>query len=645
MEFEVASYTHMPSSRVAINNISLQGKGNGQLMMEMSGLEVKSLGNDDDDASGRSLFFRTRWLPAFDLIESERSVPAIGNMPELIDLFAHQYPNSQILHLNSSIEKTEEVLTYLGGARGERRRFGALHVHSSTKDVTEDFVELAGSRAGLVEVVEPKEEEYDLVIASEENEDPSAFLKQGGILITDGQSPSNSHRLTQLFSTKEFAIDRKDQQSETVDDLTIVMPSAIRDRTTALSNAIQSACNLKANLTTLADITAEKKLPKNVAILSTLEEPVEDEKSYLGLQRLFTDSDEHNMILLTSSAVMESESPESAMALGLARVARSENEALRLVTLDISQELAPETAASHTLRLLDSELQEDEFAERNGILYIPKVEADDTLNGKLRNGFGAAPKPTVLGEAEQPLILSIGKVGLLDSLHFRVDEEIVDNELGEDEVEIDVKASAINFRDVAAAMGIIDDYVLGDECAGVVKRVGSSVDKAAFDVGDRVVAWRPGHGAHRTTVRNPSSLCYKLQGDMGFGEAAALPLILTTAYFSLIDTARLQKGETVLIHAAAGGVGQMAVQLAQMVGANVIATCGSQAKRDLLKEKFGLQDNQIFNDRDESFAVDVMKKTNGRGVDVALNSLAGKLLFATWDCMASFGRFVEIGKK
>src|SRR4029077_10227435 len=109
-----------------------------------------------------------------------------------------------------------------------------------------------------------------------------------------------------------------------------------------------------------------------------------------------------------------------------------------------------------------------------------------------------------------PLALRIGKVGLLETLYFGEDTEITDNEVGDNEVEIETKASAINFRDIAASMGIIEDFKLGDECAGEVLRVGSKVYKASFDVGDRVVTWKPGQGAHRTIVRNSGSLCYKL---------------------------------------------------------------------------------------------------------------------------------------
>lgn len=113
-------------------------------------------------------------------------------------------------------------------------------------------------------------------------------------------------------------------------------------------------------------------------------------------------------------------------------------------------------------------------------------------------------------------------------------------------------------------MGIIEDYKLRDECSGVVIRTGARVEKSAFQAGDRVVAWRPGQGAHCSIVRSPASLYFKL-GEMAFGVAAAMPLIPTTGHYSLMDVARLQQGETVLIHSAAGGVGQMAVQIAHRV--------------------------------------------------------------------------------
>ena len=109
--------------------------------------------------------------------------------------------------------------------------------------------------------------------------------------------------------------------------------------------------------------------------------------------------------------------------------------------------------------------------------------------------------------------------------------------------------------------------------------------------------------------------------------------------------ARLSKGESVLIHAASGSVGQAAIMHAQMVGADIFVTVGTQAKRDLVRREFGILEDRIFNSRDLSFAHKIKEATSGRGVDVVLNSLAGEALSATWSCIAMFGRFIEIGKK
>lgn len=97
----------------------------------------------------------------------------------------------------------------------------------------------------------------------------------------------------------------------------------------------------------------------------------------------------------------------------------------------------------------------------------------------------------------------------------------------------------------------------------MIVRKGKKIGDDDFRLGDRVMAWTPGRGAHRKVVRSPASLCHRL-GDTSFEVAAALPIALTTAFYALREVARLQKGETILIHSAGSGVGQVAVQLAQV---------------------------------------------------------------------------------
>lgn len=340
---------------------------------------------------------------------------------------------------------------------------------------------------------------------------------------------------------------------------------------------------------------------------------------------------------------MNSSRPEQAILLGLIRTAKSENDQLKVTTLDFDGNSTSTTIARTIARILNSpQLDEDELAERDDCIYLPKIEADDLRNRKLRNGPNQEPSLETFGSGG-PLALTIGKVGLLDTLHFEQDEEIAGGVPADDEIEIEVKASPVNVRDVAVATGVTDGGKLGDECAGVVLRVGDAVEN--FSPGDRVIAWRPGQGAHRTIIRNPASLSYKLTGGMPFSDAAAVPVAVTTAHYALSHVARLQAGETVLIHCAAGSVGQIAVQIAARAGANVLVTVGTPEKREYLKREYGIRDDKIFSSRDETFVRDVMQATGGKGVDVVLNSLSGTLLHASWACVKAFGRFIEIGRR
>lgn len=190
-------------------------------------------------------------------------------------------------------------------------------------------------------------------------------------------------------------------------------------------------------------------------------------------------------------------------------------------------------------------------------------------------------------------------------------------------------------------MGQMADTAFGLDAAGVIRRVGSSVTK--FQVGDKVVMY--GYGAHRTLHRSRADFCTLIPNDMSFEQAASIPAVHATAWNALIRVAKVEKGQSILIHAAAGGVGQVAVQIAQHYGMEVFATVSSEAKRKLTRDQYGVLDDHIFNSRDLSFVKGIKRMTHGRGVDVVLNSLAGEALRGTWHCIAPFGHFIEIGIK
>ncbi len=217
---------------------------------------------------------------------------------------------------------------------------------------------------------------------------------------------------------------------------------------------------------------------------------------------------------------------------------------------------------------------------------------------------------------------------------------------GEAEIEIAIEATGVNFRDVMLASralpedafsGGITGRQFGMECAGTVLRAGQA---SGFDVGDRVAAFAPDAFSNRTVVSGKFAL--KLPEHLSCKDGATIPVAFLTAAYSLQNCAKLEKNETVLIHGGAGGVGMAAIQIAKAMGLRVFATAGSPEKRLLLE---ALSVDAVMDSRSISFRDDVMALTNGRGVDAVLNSLAGQLLEVSLECLAPFGRFIELGKR
>jgi NADPH:quinone reductase-like Zn-dependent oxidoreductase/acyl carrier protein len=233
--------------------------------------------------------------------------------------------------------------------------------------------------------------------------------------------------------------------------------------------------------------------------------------------------------------------------------------------------------------------------------------------------------------------LTIPERGTFDRLEWRPGSRRAP---GRDEIEIEVVASGLNFRDVLNALGAYpgDPGPLGGECAGRVVAVGADV--AAFRIGDTVAAVTPG-GGFRTFVTVPASLAARVPATLSLEDAAATPIAFLTALYGLERLARMGPGDRVLIHAAAGGVGLAAVQLALRAGATVFATAGSERKRRRLA---ALGVSHVMSSRSLDFAREVMERTGGRGVDVVLNSLAGEFIPASLSVLAPGGRFVELGK-
>jgi 1-acyl-sn-glycerol-3-phosphate acyltransferase len=238
----------------------------------------------------------------------------------------------------------------------------------------------------------------------------------------------------------------------------------------------------------------------------------------------------------------------------------------------------------------------------------------------------------------------IGTRGSLGSLRRRA---IARRPLEADEVEIEVAAASLNYRDVMLAMGNIPGLEaelsfghqnLGSDCSGKIVGCGPAV--TGVRPGDEVLAMAPGAiGSHATTR---AALVAQKPTRLGFREAASLPTVFITAWYSLYHLARLRHGESVLIHAATGGVGLAAIQIARDLGAEIFTTAGSPAKRDYLAS-LGIQ--HVMDSRSLKFADEIMERTGGRGVDVVLNSLTGEAIAGGLAVLKPYGRFIEIGKR
>ena len=239
---------------------------------------------------------------------------------------------------------------------------------------------------------------------------------------------------------------------------------------------------------------------------------------------------------------------------------------------------------------------------------------------------------------DQPFRLEIGEPGLLDSLQLR---PLARRQPAADEVEIRVYATGMNFRDVLSALfGLFmeDAGSLGTECAGVVVAVGDHVK--GLQVGDAVIAMAAGCFSQYLTVK--AERVFDKPPSLSFVEAAGIGDAFSTAEYCLRTVAQIGPGDNVLVHAAAGGVGLAAVQLAQRAGAKVFATA-SLAKWATLKS-FGVC--HVYNSRTLDFAEQILADTDGRGVDIVLNSLTGEgYIRKNLAVLAKGGRFIEISKR
>lgn len=320
---------------------------------------------------------------------------------------------------------------------------------------------------------------------------------------------------------------------------------------------------------------------------------------------------------------------------GMARVFANEYPNLLVRVVDLAQTDLADSLCTELLQ--PREHHESEVAWRGDRRFVRQLQLVDTtviaeqlslsLPASGSNYQAYIPQSSVLGDIE-----------------FR---QTFPSQPQANEIKIEVKAAALNYKDVLNATGLLSSKAvvgglaanrIGLEVSGVISDLGADVD--GFKIGDAVIARvRDGFAGTCTT---PDTCVVRKPAHFSFAEAAAVPVVYLTAYYSLIELGRLQPGERVLIHSATGGVGLAAIQIAQSLDVQIIATAGNRNKRGYLHTQLGIE--HVFDSRSSRFYDEVMEATEGQGVDLVLNSLSGSLITQGLKCLASYGRFIELGK-
>ncbi|KAL4947686.1 phenolpthiocerol synthesis polyketide synthase ppsB [Aspergillus filifer] len=411
--------------------------------------------------------------------------------------------------------------------------------------------------------------------------------------------------------------------TSTKSNLVIIEPSATSNSINTFSCALQDTLRdygypvLVTNWVDISACAATELEGKTFISLLELEQPLLDnlsEPCFHSVRKLLLNSDHLLWITAGSNASM-------GVVDGIRRTMKSEVVGLKFQVLHLSSlKTALQCGPALASRILTSNTQDDEFQERDGMLQVARIFNSPEGNEAVRRCLEDSP-------------------GLMNTLTF-IEDDRMKVPLGESEIEVDVKATGVNFKDIMAAMGLVEVSLIGQEASGIVTAVGSAA-ASRFQPGDRVtLLWE---GMHATKLRIDYRLAVHIPDAMSFEVAASLPMVHATAYHALVNVAKLRPGQSVLIHAAAGGVGQAALQLAASLNLVVYVTVGSEDKRRLVMEKYNVPEAHVFHSRDASFAKAIKRVTGGRGVDCVLNSLSGELLRVSWTCLAPFGTFVEIG--
>ncbi|EHA26223.1 hypothetical protein ASPNIDRAFT_171221, partial [Aspergillus niger ATCC 1015] len=431
----------------------------------------------------------------------------------------------------------------------------------------------------------------------------------------------------QTYFTMLSRVPHPPPEAETYDTVTILTTDSPGSWASEVASRFRQGGHV-VNWTTLHDT-----LPKDQWIISLLDLDGPylnnlSEERYLALQSFLMTADNSHIIWVTNTSQMACADPRYGLIFGLTRTLRHET-ATGISLFETDSYTQPAAGAlfhvfnklQRTRQCPDARPADSEFSFFEGVIHVGRCHWMHTKQ--------ITPRP----ETPCPRKLDVSSVGLIDTAHW-VPVDGHQGELETGQVEVDVHYVGLNFRvfrpDVLVGMGVFGSAdELGLEGTGVVRRVASDVKD--LQAGDHVLmlAW----GLFRTRVVLSATACRKLPANTPMDDAATVGSVYMTAIFCLCHLARLRKGDV------------MAWLTMCRCDRQIFATVGSDEKVEYLVKTFGIPRSHIFSSRNTDFLPGLMAETQGRGADIVLNSLSGKLLHTSWECVAPYGRFIEVGKR
>ena len=346
-----------------------------------------------------------------------------------------------------------------------------------------------------------------------------------------------------------------------------------------------------------------------------------------------------------SKAISSKPEPQHHLADGLGRSLASEDSTRKFVTLaldGLGQDLGQtaDVIVKVVRRVSESAVEslETNYVAKRGMLHISRISENGPMDRIVAQGTLPRQQEECQLASDTQVALHLGSPGHLNTLEWMSYEGALDQSLlDKDEVVVEVRALGLTLKDYLIASGQLNELDLGTECAGIIQAVG---DHSSFHPGDRVCLVDT--STSRSAVRVKASAVALIPSEMSFVEAASMPNALWLSYQALVHVARLQEGETALIHEGSSSVGQMAIQLARKLGADVMVTTSSASKSEFLRDELQVPETAIFYTKDDLLPNKIYQATRGQGVDVVIGPLAGESGAVFSGCLAPFGRLVDI---